>query len=199
MGIARSRNRGSVGRCQLRYCQGLIRSALSQRLMVEAEMRRTMRRWMTVRASSAADQRESGRPESRGRVQARAVTCSLTLEGEKAGRAPSRGFREGRPGPAPLTPFAHGPICAAHRAGNGGVAPVGVLIGQEQDLRPHHPGMRGRTQTGKALERLVFGGRERDLMPRLGSSAQGAIRSVEHLGSTIAHTGSRAQKPGTNL
>jgi hypothetical protein len=128
-----------------------------------------------VRASSAADQRESGLPESRGRVQARAVTCTLTREGEKTGRAPSGGFFEGRPGPAPLTPFADRPICAAHGAGNGRVAPVGVLVGQEQDLRPHDLGMRGRTKPGKVLERFVLGSGKRDLMPRLGSSVQGAI------------------------
>lgn len=93
--------------------------------MVEAEIRRTMRRWMTVRASSAADQREGRLPESRSRVQARALTCTLTLEGGKAGCAPPGSFLEGRPGPAPLTPFTHRPICAAHGAGNGGVAPVG--------------------------------------------------------------------------
>jgi hypothetical protein len=84
MGMAFSRNRGSVGCCQLRYCQGLIWSAWSQRFTVEAEMFETMPRWITVRASSPADQRDSGLPESRAKVQARAVTRARIAEGKKA-------------------------------------------------------------------------------------------------------------------
>jgi hypothetical protein len=44
MGMAFSRNRGSVACCQLRYCHGLIRSACSQRFTVEAEMCETIPR-----------------------------------------------------------------------------------------------------------------------------------------------------------
>ena len=52
--------------------------------MVAPEMRRTIWRWTTAQASSEVDQRESGLPESRGSVQANAVTCARTAEGEKA-------------------------------------------------------------------------------------------------------------------
>jgi hypothetical protein len=62
-----------VGCCQLRYCQGLIWSACSQRFTVAAEMFGVMPRWITARANSLADQRASGLPESRGNVQASAV------------------------------------------------------------------------------------------------------------------------------
>ena len=58
--------------------------------MVAPEMRRTMPRRTTARASSVADQRESGLPESRGRVQASAVTCARTARGKKRG-PPGRG------------------------------------------------------------------------------------------------------------
>jgi hypothetical protein len=50
-----------------------------------------------------------------------------------------------------------------------------MLIGQQQDLRANHFRMRGSTETGQMLEGSVFGSRERNLMPRLGSSAQEAI------------------------
>src|SRR4029077_10364771 len=136
--MARSRKRGSVGRCQLWYCQGLMRSAWSQRWMVAPEMRRTMPRWMTARASSETDHRESGLPESRGKVQANAVTCARTAEGKQAWTPGPGRVLEGRPRSAPPPPFTDRPIRAAHRPGDGGVAPLRVLIGQEQNLRAHH-------------------------------------------------------------
>src|SRR5215472_2087105 len=97
MGMAFSRKRGSVGCCQLQYCHGLIWSAASQRFTVEAEMFATIPRWITARASSLADQRDSGLPESRGKVQARAVTRARTAEGKKARPARPRGFLVCRP------------------------------------------------------------------------------------------------------
>lgn len=139
--------------------------------MVAPEMRRTMPRRTTARASSVADQRESGLPESRGRVQASAVTCARTAEGEKAWSPGPRRVLQGRPGPAAPPPLAHRPIGAAHGPGNGCVAPVRVLIGQEQDLRPHHFRIGGGATTGEALELPVLGRRQRHLVLRLRSTA----------------------------
>ena len=142
--MARSRKRGSVGRCQLWYGHGLMRSVWSQRQIVPGEMRRTMPRWTTARTSSVTDQRESGLPESRGRVQANAVTCARTAEGQKARTPGPWRVLQGRTRPAPPPPFADRPIRAAHGSGNGGVAPLRVLVGQEQNLRSAQPPHGGR-------------------------------------------------------
>jgi hypothetical protein len=48
------------------YCQGLSASCLSQRRTVEAEIAPAMARATTSRASSGADQRDSGVPLSAG-------------------------------------------------------------------------------------------------------------------------------------
>ena len=199
IGMARSRKRGSVGRCQLWYCHGLMRSALSQRWMVAPEMRRTMRRWTTARASSEVDQRESGLPESRGSVQANAVTCARTAEGEKAWSTGPRRVLQRRPRPAAPPPLAHRPIRAAHGPGNGRVAPVRVLIGQEQNLRPHHFRIGGGATTGEALELPVLRRRQRHLVLRLRSTA---LRDAPSPGAHRPHDSARAsgtpRKPGTN-
>src|SRR5262247_2513649 len=133
MGMAFSRKRGSVWCCQLQYCHGSTRSAASQRFTVEAEMLETIPSWITARASSLADQRDSGLPESRGNVQARAVTRARTAEGKKARPAWPRGFLIHWPRPAAAPPLADGPIGTAHCPGNGHVAPVWMFVGPQQD------------------------------------------------------------------
>jgi hypothetical protein len=138
--------------------------------MVAPEMRRTMPRWTTARTSSVTDHRESGLPKSRGKVQANAVTCARTAEGEKAWTPGPRRVLEGRPRPAPPPPFADRPIRAAHRPGDGRVAPLWVLIGQEQNLRAHHLRMRSSATAGQALELAVLGCRESHLPSRFGSA-----------------------------
>ena len=97
-----------------------------------------MPRWMTARASSPADQRDSGLPESRGNVQARAVTRARTAEGKKARPTWPRGFLIRRPRPAAAAPLAHSPVGTAHRPGNCHVTPVWMLVRPQEDLRPHH-------------------------------------------------------------
>jgi hypothetical protein len=197
--MARSRKRGSVGRCQLWYCHGLMRSALSQRWMVAPEMHRTMPRWTTARASSRVDQRESGLPESRGSVQANAVTCARTAEGEKAWSTGPRRVLQSRPCPAAPPPLTHRPIGAAYGPGNGRVAPFRVLIGQEQDLRPHHFRIGGGATTGEALELPVLGCGQRHLVLRRRSTA---LRDAPSLRTHPTHGSARAstppRKPGTN-
>ena len=197
--MARSRKRGSVGRCQLWYCHGLMRSALSQRWTVAPEMRRTMPRWTTARASSVADQRESGLPESRGSVQASAVTCARTAEGEKAWSTGAWRVLQGRPRPAAPPPLAHRPIRATHGPGNGRVAPIRVLIGQQQNLRPHHFGIGSGATAGQTLERPILGRRQGHLVLRLRSTA---LRDASALRTHRTHDSARVagtpRKPGTN-
>ena len=139
--------------------------------MVPAEMRRTMPRWITARASSGTDQRESGLPKSRGSVQANAVTCARTAEGEKAWTPGPGRVLEGRPRPAPPPPFADRPICAAHGSGNSGVAPLRMLVGQEQDPRSHDLRMRGGATARQTLELSVLGRPKSHLPSRFGSTA----------------------------
>ena len=138
-------------------------------------MLRTIRRWMTARASSVADQRESGVPESRGSVQARALTCARTAEGEKARPAGSGRIPEGRPRPAAPPPLAHRPVGAAHSVGNSRIAPLRMLVGQEQDLRPHHLRLRRGATTAETPELPVFGSREGHLVSRFGSATRPAL------------------------
>src|SRR5262249_47114542 len=102
--------------------------------MVAPEMRGTLPRWTIVRASSVTDQRESGLPEFRGRVQANAVTCARTAEGEKAWTTGPGRVLEGRPRPTPPPPFADRPIRAAHGSGDCGIAPLRVLVGKSRIL-----------------------------------------------------------------
>ena len=147
-----------------------MRSARSQRWTVAPEMRRTMPRWMTARTSSVTDHRESGLPDSRGKVQANAVTCARTAEGKKAWTPGPGRVLEGRPRSAPPPPFADRPIRAPDGPGDGGVAPLRVLIGQEQNLRAHHLRMRGGATACQALELAVLGCRERHLPSRFGSA-----------------------------
>jgi hypothetical protein len=197
--MARSRKRGSVGRCQLRYCHGLMRSAWSQRWMVAAEMRPTMPRRATARASSAVDQRESGLPESRGSVQANAMTCTRTAEGKKRG-PPGRGA-SCRAGPARLRPRHLRTVRSVQPTARAmaAIAPVRVLIGQEQNLRPHHFRIRGGATTGEPLELSVLRRRERHLVPRFRSTALRPAPSPRtHRTHRSASAFRTPRKPGTN-
>jgi hypothetical protein len=169
--MARSRKRGSVGRCQLWYCHGLMRSARSQRWMVAPEMRRTMPRWTTARRSSVTDRRESGLPQSRGRVQANAVTCARTAEGKKAWTSGSEAPPRESARPTPPSPLPHRPIRATHGSGDGGVAPLRVLVGQEQNPRSHDFRMRGGSTARQTLELSVLWRRKGHLPSRFGSTA----------------------------
>src|SRR5215468_8641364 len=100
-------------------------------------MRETMPRCITADASSRADQRDSGLPESRGNVQASAVTRARTAEGEKARPPQPPGFLIRRPRATAAPPLAHRPIGTADGPGNGDdVAPLGMLVGQQADFRP---------------------------------------------------------------
>ena len=113
----------------------------------------TMLRSMTARARSAADQRERGLPESRGSVQARAVTRARTTEGKKTRPARPGRVPDHRPRPAPAAPLAHRPIGTAHRPGNRRVTPLRVLVCQQEDLGSHHLSV-GRA--AKAADPLKF-------------------------------------------
>src|SRR5262252_6062849 len=103
-------------------------------------MSETMPRWMTAPASSLADQRDSGLPESRGNVQASAVTRARTAEGKKARPAGPRGFLVHRP---PLG--CGGATCApsdrrSPPLGQWRRTPVRMLVRQQEDLCPNHFG-----------------------------------------------------------
>src|SRR5512138_1024510 len=111
---------------------------------------------MTTRASSPADQRDSGLPESRGNVQARAVTRARTAEGEKARPTGPRGFLVRRPRSAAAAPLAYRPVRTAHCPGNRHVTPVWMLVGPQQDLGPHDFSVWGGPQPADAFELSVF-------------------------------------------
>jgi hypothetical protein len=119
-------------------------------------MRETILRWITAEASSLADQRDSGLPESRGNVQARAVTRARTAEGEKARPTWPRGFLIRRPRAAAPPPLPRRPVGTAHGPGNGDVTPLGMLVGQQEDLRPHHLGVGCCPKSADAFELSVF-------------------------------------------
>src|SRR5579859_7833018 len=116
MGMAFSKNRGSVGFCQLRNCHGLMCSARNQRPTVEAEMREAMRLVFTRSASAWQDQRESGLPHALGRVQASAVIWARTAEGKKARGSRALPVLDGPVGAPTLTPVAHGSGRAPHES-----------------------------------------------------------------------------------
>src|SRR5215813_9198428 len=111
---------------------------------------------MTARASSLADQRDSGLPESRGNVQASAVTRARTAEGEKARPARPRGFLIRRPRSATAPPLPYRPVPTAHGPGNGHVTPLGMLVGEQEDLRPDHLRVGSCPKSADAFELSVF-------------------------------------------
>src|SRR6516225_11845543 len=113
------------------------------------------RAW-TVAATSVLDQRESGRPESRGRVHARAVTCARWTEGKKTRLPRRRGIPESRPVPGPGAPGADRSIGTADRLRDRRVAPLGMLIGQEQNLRPDPLGGRRGAPPSQPPKRRVL-------------------------------------------
>jgi len=133
-------------------------------------MLETMPRWITARANSAADQRDSGLPESRGSVQARAVTRARAAEGEKARPPGPRRFLERRPRPASAAPFAHCPVCTAHRPRDGRVGPVRLLVREQQYLGPHDLSVGGPAEARHALELFVLVSSESDAALRLRSA-----------------------------
>src|SRR5712691_4308301 len=95
-----------------------MRSALSQRPTVLAEMRGRLGSWAMRRASSARLQRESGTWHCLGKLQAMAVTWARTAGGKTPWRPTARrvGERSGRhPASAPL---AHGAIGGSNRLGD---------------------------------------------------------------------------------
>src|SRR5205823_1003054 len=81
-----SRKAGSVGKIQERCCHGLSASSASQRAIVEADASQTPRS-ITSRCSSAREERDSGRPCSRGNSHAIAFTRA-TSSGGKTPRTP---------------------------------------------------------------------------------------------------------------
>ena len=119
-------------------------SARNQRVIVEGAMAGTRRLAIAERTSSAADQRESGRPDSRGNVQARAVIRARTAEGKKARGAGPLRFCQRLSSTPSLAPFLDSAHRRPHPPGNLGVVPLRVFVGGEDDLGPHHAAMAGR-------------------------------------------------------
>src|SRR5512134_859327 len=88
MGPARSANRASRGKSQLRCRQGRIASASNQRQSVVPLTVATRPRARTSRRRSGTDQRATGTPASMGRSHAIRFTSTTTLGG-KAGCPPA--------------------------------------------------------------------------------------------------------------
>jgi len=117
----------------------------------------TMRVAIADRAISAADQRESGRPDSRGNVQARAVMRALAVEGKQARRARPLRFGQRPGGPPPLAPLLHSAHRRSQPPGNLGVVPLRVFVGGKDDLGPKDATMAGRfSEATETLELLEF-------------------------------------------
>lgn len=133
-------------------------------------MRETIPRSLAVWASSAEDQRESGLPDSCGSVQANAVIWARTVEGKKARGARTWRFCKDGTVPARRSPFADGRDVTPHLTGNRGVVPRGVLISQNEDLRPHHLEVGRLAQTSEVLKSCIFLSRKSYDMVRLGST-----------------------------
>jgi hypothetical protein len=132
-------------------------------------------------------------------VQANAVTCARTAEGEKAWSTAPGSVQEHRPCPAAPPPFAHRPIGAADGPGNGRVAPIRVLIGQKQDLRPHHFRIGSGATTGEVLEFSVLRRRQGDLVSRLRPTAlPNAPAPSTHRRHDSARAFGPPRRPGTN-
>jgi len=160
----------------------------------------TRRLARAARTISAADQRESGRPDSRGNVQARAVIRALAVEGKKArGAGPLRfGHRPG--GPPSLAPLLHGAHRRAQLPGDLGVVPRGVFVGGQEDLGPNDAAMAGRfSQTHQVLESLEFFQRKRNRLRWLGSSGHACPSSLPNRGTQSNGSRFLMSKPYANL
>src|SRR5262249_50124341 len=97
--------------------------------------------------------------------------CARTAEGKKAWTTGPGPLLEGRPSPAPPSPLPDRPIRAAHGSGNGGVAPLRVLVGQEQNLPSHGLPLRGGATARQPLCFSVLGRRKSHLPSWFGATA----------------------------
>lgn len=111
---------------------------------------------LTTAVSSLLDQRDSGFPESRGNVQARAVTWVLWVEEKKTGAPRPWCFLQQRTFPAARPPLAHGPDGASCLFGDCGIVPLGMFVSQDQNLSSDHLGMWCFSESGDILKLLVF-------------------------------------------
>jgi hypothetical protein len=160
----------------------------------------TRRVAIAERTISAADQRESGRPDSRGNVQARAVIWALTVEGKKARRPRPLRFGQRSGGPPPLAPFLNRAHCCPQLPGNLGVVPVRVCVGGEDDLGPQDTTVAGRfAETHKVPQVLEFFKGERNRLRWLGSSGHGRSSALRHRWTQCNGSRFLMSKPYANL
>lgn len=125
---------------------------------------------LAVLASSDEDQRESGLPDSLGKVQASAVICALCIEGKKTRGSRARFLLKGRAVTAGCPAAAHRDHGTSGLFSDGGIVPIGMLIGQNQNFRAHDLGMRRFAQPRDMLKICVFFGCQADRNFGLGSS-----------------------------
>ena len=133
-------------------------------------------------ANSEEDHRDRGLPDSVGRVQASAVIWARWAEGKKARATRSRGLlNAGHFFPAPA-PHPHGSVGATHLTGDRPIVPVGMFIGQHDDLGSNHLGVASTLpQTGDVLKLPVLLLRKGDGMRRFrtsGHSRPSLLRGV---------------------
>src|SRR5215469_1142848 len=118
-----------------------MRSVLSQRPMLLAEM--AGNEWLEAifRASSARLQRVSGTPWVRGKLQAVAVTCARISGGKTPRRPRASSVSQASGGDPSRSPLAYLSVAAAHLLGNLLIAPLWMGMGQKHDPDAYHQGL----------------------------------------------------------
>ena len=142
-------------------------------------MRERIPRLAASAANSEEDQRESGRPDSAGRVQASAVIWARWAEGKKARAARAWGFIHAGSFSAGCSPLPNGGDIAAAFPSQGDVVPVRVFIRQNQDFCPDYLSMGCLAQTGDMLKANVFLCGQSDDVLRLGPSGHQTIPPLD--------------------
>lgn len=132
-------------------------------------------RWTASLANSEEDQRDSGLPDSTGRVHASAVIWARWAEGKKARSTRPRGFFHVRTLSTGCPPLPNGGDIAATLPSNGDVVPPRMLIRQYKDLGPYNLSMGCLAQTGDVLKVSVFLCGQSDDVLRLGPSSHKKI------------------------
>jgi hypothetical protein len=139
-----SRKSRSRANTHERHAHGRIASSESQRHTVVPETSQTIPRATASRASSAADQRDSARPDSAGSSHASALTSAISAGGKRPGTPRPGPFIEPRDalGGEPSSPLGRRLVGAVQPPRDLGVAHT--LGRQQHHLRADHLAMRTR-------------------------------------------------------
>lgn len=138
--------------------------------MVEGEMFLTIPFSFATLANSVEDQSDKGLSNSRGSVQARAVTWALSVEGKKT--RCSRTFRtfDGAFLPPAAPPFLYCPKCATYCSGNLMAGPIRMFIGGNNDFCSNNFGMRRFEKSSDVFKFFIFFCSQFDFVSGFGST-----------------------------